>query len=143
MEKDRIVIIVGAVVEDGKDNILLVKKIPEGDECKDRKWTCPVRRLKVGEKIVDGIKRGIREETNLNIELRTLIRPFERIVRSAHGIKLHNVYVNYLAQVVNGELILKYGIEEAIWVNKCSISGIWNELDKDTRKLLTLSGLLG
>ncbi|MBI4618848.1 MAG: NUDIX domain-containing protein [Desulfobacterales bacterium] len=141
MEPGRIIIAVGAVIEDGKGNILLVKHVPERGGFWQRKWICPGGKLNLGEKIEDGIKREVREETHLDIILKTPIKPFERIVRSGDQIELHVVYIDYLAEVIGGKLEPDDDVGEAIWIGKNAISTIWDELHEDTRKLLTMAGI--
>lgn len=142
MEKDRIIVAVGAVIEDGKGNILLVKHVPERGGFWQGKWICPGGKLELGEKIEEGIKREVREETHLDIDLKTPIKPFERIEKSGDGIELHVVYIDYLAEVIGGSLQPDDDVGEAIWVRKDAVSEILDELHEDTRKLLTLSGIL-
>jgi ADP-ribose pyrophosphatase len=141
MEPGRITIAVGAVIEDGKGNILLVKHVPERGGFWKGKWICPGGKLNLGEKIEDGIKRKVREETHLDINLKTPIKPFERIVRSGDQIELHVVYIDYLAEVIGGDLEPDDDVGEAVWVSKNAISTVWDELHEDTRKLLTLAGI--
>ena len=142
MEKDRITIAVGAVVEDGNDNVLLVKHVPERGGIWQGKWICPGGKLELGESIEDGIRREVKEETHLDVELKTPIQPFERIEKSGDGIELHVLYIDYLAEVAGGDLQPDDDVGEAIWVNKGALSNILHELHEDTIKLLALCGIL-
>ncbi|MFC2009769.1 NUDIX domain-containing protein, partial [Chloroflexota bacterium] len=60
---------VGAVIEDKRGQILLVKHVPEKGGFWHDKWICPGGELEYGETIEQGIMREIREETNLQIRL--------------------------------------------------------------------------
>ncbi|MFH2012944.1 MAG: NUDIX domain-containing protein [Pseudomonadota bacterium] len=141
MEQDKIIVAVGAVIEDGKGNILLVKHVPEKGGFWQGKWTCPGGKLNLGEKIEDGVKREIREETHLEINLKTHLKPFERIVKEENQVELHVIYIDYLAEVAGGELKPDDDVGEAVWIGKNNISKVRDELHEDTVKLLTLAGI--
>ena len=133
---------VGAVIEDRAGRILLVKHIPERGGFWQGKWICPGGELKSGETIEEGIKREVREETQLEIELIAPLHPFDRIVRSGDKVSLHVIYIDYLARVTGGELKTGSDIGEAVWVEKERVPQIWEELHDDTRKLLRIAGVL-
>jgi len=133
---------VGAVIEDEAGRILLVKHIPERGGFWQGKWICPGGELEVGETIEEGIKREVREETQLEIDLVTPLHPFERIVRSGDKVSLHVIYIDYLAKVIGGELKTGSDIGEAIWVEKERIPDIWEELHDDTKRLLQIAKIL-
>ncbi|MHC1567037.1 MAG: NUDIX hydrolase [Candidatus Syntropharchaeia archaeon] len=140
MKENQITVAVGAIVENDKGEILLVRHVPERGGFWQGKFIFPGGKLEVGERIKEGIKREVKEETHLEIELISPIEPFERIVRSQNGVKLHVIYIDYIAKVVGGELKPDSDIGEAIWVNKKEILKI-KDLHEDTRKLLEMSGI--
>ena len=133
---------VGAVIEDGEGRILLVKHKPERRGFWQGKWICPGGELELGEEIGAGIKREVKEETNLEIDLIKPLTPFERIVKSPEGINLHVVYIDYMANLVGGELEVNSDVGEALWVEKNRLGSLWEELHEDTRKLLELAGVV-
>ena len=133
---------VGAVIEDGKGRILLVRHKPERGGFWQGKWICPGGELELGEEIGSGIKREIKEETNLEIDLVKPLTPFDRIVKSAEGINLHVVYIDYIANLVGGELEVGSDVGEALWVEKDKLGSLWEELHDDTKKLLELAGMV-
>jgi len=133
---------VGAVIEDGKGRILLVRHKPERGGFWQGKWICPGGELELGEEIGAGIKREIKEETNLEIDLVKPLTPFDRIVKSAEGINLHVVYIDYIANLVGGELEVGSDVGEALWVEKDKLGSLWEELHDDTKKLLELAGMV-
>ena len=133
---------VGAVIEDGKGRILLVRHKPERGGFWQGKWICPGGELELGEGIGDGIKREIKEETNLEIDLVKALAPFDRIVKSAQGVNLHVVYIDYIADLVGGELEVASDVGEALWVEKDKLGSLWEELHEDTKKLLELAGMV-
>ena len=143
MAEREIMIGVGAVIEDENGRILLVKHVPERGGFWQGKWICPGGRLETGETIEEGIKREVREETRLEIDLVTPLPPFDRVVSTNGNVSLHVIYIDYLARVVGGELKPGSDVGEALWVEKQHIPQIWEELHEDTRRLLQIAGIVG
>ena len=130
---------VGAIIEDSAGRILLVRHIPERGGFWQGKWICPGGELESGETIEEGIKREVKEETRLEIDLIAPLPPFDRIVRTQGEISLHVVYIDYLARVNGGELKAGSDVGEAIWVEKEKIPEMWEELHEDTKRLLQIA----
>ncbi|MFQ5987239.1 MAG: NUDIX domain-containing protein [Dehalococcoidia bacterium] len=139
MEAREIIFAVGAVIEDDGGRILLVRHVPERKGFWQGKWICPGGRLNLGEEIEQGIKREVREETNLEIRLTTPLVPFERIVKLEGKTTLHVIYIDYLAKLVGGEFRPGGDVGEGIWVGKEDLPGIWEELHDDTKRLLEIA----
>jgi len=137
-----ILIGVGALIEDGAGRILLVKHVPERGGFWQGKWICPGGELELGETIEEGIKREVKEETQLDIDLVAPLYPFDRIVKENDAVSLHVIYIDYLAKVTGGELKPGSDIGEAIWVDKELIPEIWGELHDDTKKLLQIAKIV-
>ncbi|MDY6835866.1 MAG: NUDIX domain-containing protein [Chloroflexota bacterium] len=135
-----IIVAVGAVIEDDHGRILLVKHVPERGGFWQGKWICPGGRLELGESIADGIKREVKEETNLEIALAQPLIPFERIVKDGTETALHVVYIDYLARLLSGKLKPATDVGEALWVHKDELWEMWNELHDDTKRLMQLAG---
>lgn len=121
---------------------MLVKHKPERGGFWQGKWICPGGELELGETIGCGIKREVKEETGLEIELVKPLPAFERIVKSAKGFSLHVVYIDYIAKLISGELKVDSDVGEALWVEKGKIDQIWDEVHEDTKKLLKLAGMV-
>jgi ADP-ribose pyrophosphatase YjhB (NUDIX family) len=139
MAARKMMIAVGAVIEDDEGRILLVKHVPERGGFWKGKWICPGGKLKLGESIEQGIKREVMEETQLEISLTTPLVPFERIVKARGKTELHVIYIDYLARLVGGELRPGSDVGEAIWVRREDIPSIWDELHDDTKMLLQIA----
>jgi len=137
-----ILVAVGAVIEDDDGRILLVKHKQERGGYWQRKWICPGGELEFGEEIKEGIKREVKEETNLEVELVTPLLPFDRIVEVDGKTSLHVIYIDYVARLVGGELKIGSDVGEALWVEKKNISKIWQELHEDTQRLLKIAGIV-
>src|SRR5258705_8423293 len=73
---------VGAIIIEG-ERVLLVER---GREPLKGYWSLPGGVLETGEKLADGIRREVLEETGLEIELVSLVEIFERIMRDAAGV---------------------------------------------------------
>jgi len=141
MAEPKIIIGVGAVIEDGAGRILLVKHIPERGGFWQGKWICPGGGLEPGETIENGIRREVKEETQLEIDLVKPLIPFDRIVRLNGRTSLHVIYIDYLARLTGGKLKTGSDVGEAMWIEKERVTEIWGELHDDTKKLLEIAGI--
>jgi 8-oxo-dGTP diphosphatase len=91
---------VGGVIFDG-DSVLLAKR---GQEPAKGTWSLPGGAVELGEKIIDAMKREIREEVAIEIEVGGLIRVLDRILRDQdRRIQYHYVIVDYWGWKVSGE----------------------------------------
>jgi 8-oxo-dGTP diphosphatase len=138
---EHILVAVGAVIEDDRGRILLVKHKKERGGYWQGKWICPGGELEFGEEIKEGIKREVKEETNLEIELVRPLVPFDRIVKSDERTSLHVIYIDYIAKLLVGELKVSSDVGEALWVEKKNIPKMWQELHEDTQRLLKIAGI--
>ena len=127
-----------------RDNgrILLVKHVPEKGGFWQGKWICPGGKLEYGETIEQGIMREVKEETGLEIRLTTPLVPFDRVVGQGKEAELHVVYIDYLAELVEGEVKPADDVGEATWVGKEDIPEIWDELHDDTKRLLEIAKVI-
>jgi 8-oxo-dGTP diphosphatase len=139
---EHILVAVGAVIEDDEGRILLVKHKKERGGYWQGKWICPGGELEFGEEIKEGIKREVKEETNLEIELVTPLVPFDRIVKLYERTNLHVIYIDYIARLLGGELEVGSDAGEALWVEKENIPKIWQALHEDTQRLLKIAGIV-
>jgi ADP-ribose pyrophosphatase YjhB (NUDIX family) len=90
----------GVIIIDGKILIIKRKNEPESG-----KWTIPGGVINIGEKIKDGLKREIFEETGLNVDIRNLLDIVEKIIEDNQGgIKYHYVIADYLCEYVSGDI---------------------------------------
>jgi ADP-ribose pyrophosphatase YjhB (NUDIX family) len=142
MVAGEIFLAVGAVIEDEKGRVLLVKHVPERGGFWRGKWICPGGRLELGESIEQGIKREVREETGLEISLTTPLVPFERVVKDKGETVLHVVYVDYLAKLAGGELKVGSDVGDAVWARREEIPRLWEELHDDTKRLLEIAKMV-
>jgi len=91
---------VGGVVFDGAA-VLLAKR---GQEPAKGTWSLPGGAVELGEKVIDGLKREIREEIGIEIQVGGLIRVLDRIIRDEERrIRYHYVIVDYWGWKTSGE----------------------------------------
>jgi mutator protein MutT len=111
---------VGAVVvHEGR--VLLVRR---GSEPLKGHWTLPGGVLEVGETLVEGVVREVREETGLAVEPLELVELLDRIHREDGRVRYHYVIADYLCRVTGGELRAASDADEARWVERAE----WNSL---------------
>ena len=109
---------VGAVVvHEGR--VLLVRR---GSEPLKGHWTLPGGLLELGESIVDGVVREVREETGLRVEPLALVDLIDRIHREADRVRYHYVIADYLCRVMGGELRAASDADAVRWVERAE----WN-----------------
>jgi 8-oxo-dGTP diphosphatase len=109
---------VGAViVQEGR--VLLVRR---GSEPLKGHWTLPGGMLEVGESLVEGVVREIREETGLGVEVIELIELLDRIHRDNGRVRYHYVIADYLCRITGGELRAGSDADAVRWVERSE----WN-----------------
>ncbi len=109
---------VGAVVvQDAR--VLLVRR---GSEPLKGHWTLPGGLLEVGEALIAGVIREVREETGLDVEPVELIELLDRIHREGDRVRYHYVIADYLCRVTGGELCAASDADAVRWVERCE----WN-----------------
>ncbi len=106
---------VGALIFQ-EEAILLVERA--GEPLKGY-WSLPGGLLDVGELIEDAVKREVREETGLEVEMVYRFDLFERIMRDAEGRpEYHYVLVDYVCRVTGGDLRAADDVSRVEWVQR-------------------------
>jgi 8-oxo-dGTP diphosphatase len=109
---------VGAIiVRDGR--VLLVRR---GTEPLKGSWTLPGGVLEIGETLVEGVAREVREETGLLVEPIELIELLDRIHLHEGRVRYHYVIADYLCRVTGGELRAASDADAVRWVERAE----WN-----------------
>ena len=91
---------VGGVIFDGH-TVLLAKR---GQEPAKGAWSLPGGAVELGEKLIDALKREIREEIGIEIEVGGLVRVLDRILcDDGDRIRYHYIIVDYWGWKVSGE----------------------------------------
>jgi 8-oxo-dGTP diphosphatase len=106
---------VGALIFEG-DSILLAERA--GEPLKGY-WSLPGGLVESGELIEDAVRREVREETGLLVELLSRFDIFERIMRDAEGrAEYHYVLVDYICRVVGGAPCAGDDVSRLEWVKR-------------------------
>lgn len=105
---------VGAIVFNGA-SVLLVKR---GNEPAKGQWAVPGGRIRLGESLQEALKREIKEETNIEIEVGALIYAFDVIQKDEAGkVGLHYVVLDYEAKYLRGEIKAGDDAADVMWVD--------------------------
>ena len=110
----------GVVIRDGE--VLLVRRAypPRAGE-----WSLPGGRLELGESLVEGVRREVREETGIEVEVGAVVEVFDRVHRDADGrVRYHFVIVDFLCRPVGGVLVAGDDAADARWVTRADVAGL-------------------
>jgi len=122
---ERPIVGVGAIVLDG-DRVLLVKRAHEPLK---GEWSVPGGVVDVGETLEEAIRREVREETCLDIEVGPIVDVLDRIRYDPDGrVKFHYVLVDFVCRPVSGTLQCASDAEEAMWA-ECADLGRYGVAD--------------
>lgn len=104
---------VGAVVvRDGR--ALVVKR---AHEPRKGEWSLPGGLLELGESLHDAVRREIKEETGLDIDVGPIVETFDRVHRDDLGrIRYHFVIVDFVCWANGGEAVPGSDAEAVAWV---------------------------
>ncbi|SRR6266568_681989 len=110
---------IGAVVID-KGRVLLILR---GQEPLKGRWSLPGGMLELGESLLDGVVREVREETGLTVEPVELIELLDRVFREADRVRYHYVIADYLCRVVEGSLEAASDADDVRWMelSQCAL----------------------
>lgn len=104
---------VGAIILD-RNRVLLVER---GRSPLKGYWSLPGGVLETGERLEDGIRREVREETGLEIRSLKVVEIFERIMLDSDGNpEYHYVLIDYLCRVAGGILAAADDVSRVAWV---------------------------
>jgi ADP-ribose pyrophosphatase YjhB (NUDIX family) len=112
---------VGAVVVD-RGRVLLIRR---GTEPLKGQWSLPGGMLELGESLVAGVVREVREETGLAVEVVELVELLDRIHRDEDRVRYHYVIADYLCRVTGGALEAASDADAVRWVQRAE----WNRQD--------------
>ena len=96
------------------DRMLLIKR---GQEPSKGQWSVPGGAIELGEKIYDAVRREVREECGIEIEVVRVVNVADSIVPDEAGlVRFHYVPVYVLARYVSGEAQADTDALDVLWV---------------------------
>ena len=124
---------VGAlIVQNGRVVLIKRGKAPLLGE-----WSIPGGLLELGETTRQGAEREAVEETGLVVRATELLGVFDRIVPDGDRTLYHYVLIDFLCEVVSGELKASGDAADARWFTREEVSGL--ALPEDTREVIRLA----
>ena len=116
---DKPILAVAAVIINDRDEIVLIRR---GVEPGLGLWSIPGGAVELGERLVDALKREVKEETGLDIEPLEILDVMEIIKRDDEDrVVFHYVTVDYIAKVIGGVLNASSDVVDAKWIK-------WSEI---------------
>ncbi len=117
---------VGAVVFNG-DSVLLVRR---GKEPRAGQWSLPGGAQKLGETVFEAVRREVREEAGIEIEILGLLDVVDSITRDSEGgVDYHYTLVDVAAAWQTGALAPGGDAVDASWVARRALPtfDLWSE----------------
>jgi 8-oxo-dGTP diphosphatase len=112
---------VAGIVFDDADRVLLVRRgRPPGEGL----WTVPGGKLEMGETLVAGVEREVREETGLDVACGPLVAVVERMGTTEMGAGWHYVIHDHLCELRGGVLAHADDVTDARFVTRDELDGM-------------------
>lgn len=102
------------VVHEGK-----VLAIRRANEPSKGKWSFPGGLVELGERVKDAVKREVKEEVGLDVEVMRYLGVVDNIIKDGSGrTKYHYVILGYLASPLSLEVEANEEVLEWMWMSK-------------------------
>ncbi|MFC0302191.1 NUDIX hydrolase [Virgibacillus soli] len=110
------IVAAGGFVENTKGEILLVKTRREGH------WVFPGGQVEVGENLIDGVIREVKEESGIDVKVSHLVGVFSNTAtyEGHSGVKIvpTKVMFDFVCDPIGGELATSDETSDSRWVSK-------------------------
>jgi 8-oxo-dGTP diphosphatase len=122
---------VGAVIV-SQGRVLLVRRATEPLK---GEWSVPGGVLELGEKLHDGVRREVLEETGLEVEPQQVLEVLDSIFNDQQGrTQYHFVLIDYLCSVTGGEAQAGSDVSAVKWVTEDELAAL--ELRESIERVL-------
>jgi len=129
---------IGGVIVD-RDRALLVRRATQPLK---GEWSVPGGVLELGERLRDGLRREVLEETGLVVQPEEVLDVFDSIFTDEQGrTEYHYVLIDYLCRLVSGEASPGTDVSEVKWVSEDDLPrmGLRDSIEQVVRKGLARS----
>ena len=121
---------VGGLIVNYEGKILLVKSYKWFDT-----YTLPGGHIELGETMVEAVKREVKEETGLDVEVKEMLLTQEAIFASEFYKRKHFIFIDFLCRSKDQQVKLdQQELQDYIWVYPGAAYNL--KLDSFTRKTL-------
>src|SRR5260370_41739067 len=134
----------GVLIEDHR--VLLILR---GTEPLKGQWSIPGGTLELGETLMEGAARELKEETGLEVSVLEMIELFERInfgwgadetwttIEERRRPRFHFVIVDYLCERISGEAVAGGDVTDVAWADeddfeKFALTSTWTRVIRKT-----------
>jgi 8-oxo-dGTP diphosphatase len=129
---ERPILAVGAVVTNAAGEVLLVRR---GRPPRQGEWSIPGGKVEWGETLEAALRREIREETGLEIEILGFVAALDSLFPGADGeTERHYVLLDYAVLAVSGTLLAGDDASEVRWVTPAELETY--EMWSETRRII-------
>jgi len=105
-----------------RDRVLMAQR---GKQPLQGWWSLPGGLLEVGERLEDGVRREVREETGLEMQPLGILEVFERIMRDSAGApEYHYVLIDYICRPTGGVLRPGDDVCAVEWVRRGDLKNL-------------------
>ena len=117
---DRPIVAVSGVVTNNKGEILIVRRAKSPGK---GLWSLPGGAVKLGEKLINALKRELKEECNISIEIKKFLGAFDRIFLDKNEIvRYHYIIIDYLCQTNDKHIQPGSDVDNFAWISLNNIN---------------------